>query len=84
MHHGGSQRSLVRTGRWGASTARSESVEESTRYTSAKVSTTSMPQPPAAVVGAKSWLAAPPAAAYGTGLYCRPSARQPLVGDSIS
>ena len=41
-------------------------------YTSAKVRTVSMPQPPAGVVGANSWLAAPPAAAYDTGLYCRP------------
>ena len=29
-----------------------------------------MPQPPAAVVGGNSWLAAPPAAAYEIGLYC--------------
>ena len=62
----------ARTGRWGASTARSESVAERTMYTSAKVRMVSMPQPPAGVVGANSWLTAPPAAAYDTGLYCRP------------
>ena len=56
-------RRRVRTGRWGASTARSASVADRTMKTSAKVSTVSMPQPPAGVVGANSWLAAPPAAA---------------------
>jgi len=66
------QQGGMRTGRCGASMARLESVDESTTYTSANVSTASMHQPPAAVVGANSWLAPPPAAQYGTGLYWRP------------
>lgn len=60
----------VRTGRWGASTARSESVAERATNTSPNVRTVSMHQALAGVLGGKSWLAAPPAAAYGIGLYC--------------
>lgn len=52
-------------------------------YTSAKVRMTSTPQPPAAVVGAISELAAPPAAAYGTGLYCRRASGSQSGGNRI-